>query len=102
MAVHVTPSDKARQLERALEMRIVHLNNATDGAGLRVMVAPAVSACIPRPEDFRAKIAELLGCVAAKHVEYRGEEALARNIGLLVAAWEASVRYWDFQRELQK
>lgn len=106
----MTPSDdKLAQLAAVLEARLIDLAKATDGLGRRVMITPrgsgadvlkATSAFYP--ESFRAKIIELMGKVGDYSIGYRGEEALARNIQLLAAVWEASVRYFDFQRELEK
>jgi hypothetical protein len=110
----VNESQKLTQLERAFEAALIEVMKATDGAGLKVMIVPSrppkdscyrptMESSIPRPEDFAAKITELLGANYIEiRTEYRGEEALARNIGLLAKAWEASVRYWDFKRELEK
>jgi hypothetical protein len=110
----VTPDNKLAALERAFEARMIDLMKATDGAGLKIMLTPhrpitpgvnpltVPGSGIPMPEDFVKQINTLMCKVGDVHIAYRGEEALARNIGLLAAAWEAAVRYWDFKKEVAK
>lgn len=108
----MTPNDKLAQLERAFEQRLIDLSRATDGAGLKVMITPTVAlpkgahplsgSLIPTPAQFRDKILGMVAGSGEQYIGYRAEEAAARNVALLAKAWEAAVRYWDFQRELTK
>lgn len=108
----MSPNEKFSQLERAYEAALIDVMDATDGAGLKIILMPRpprlqgqhpiFDAPMPRPDDFKRRIQELAGDGATFTLGYRGEEATARNIALLARAWEAAVRYFDFKKELEK
>jgi hypothetical protein len=94
--VPAKPENELQQLAHVLESKLIDVTRAVDGAGLRVNIRPDVYTA----EALLGKIKQLLSLVDIKRAEVRGEEALARNVGLLVQAWEAAIRYEDFNREL--
>jgi hypothetical protein len=87
-----------QRLAHVLESKLIDVTKAVDSRGLRVRIRPDTYTA----EALLGKIKQLLSLVDEKRAEPGGEEALARNVGLLVHAWEAAAMYEDFKRELDK